>query len=60
MKRTRIYEQSEMLFVQFHRELNFWAIFGFLQYFTHFGSQKNGKIERVKSHLGTWLGVTPS
>jgi len=31
-----------------HRKLNFWAIFAFLQYFTHFGGQKKGKIDRVK------------
>ena len=59
-KRTRIYEQTEMLFVLFSRELNFWAIFVSFQYFTHFAGQTNGKIERVKSHLGTWHGVTSS
>jgi len=60
MKRKNIYKQSEMLFARFHLKLNFWAIFAFLQYFTHFGGQKNGKIERVKWHLGTWHGVASS
>jgi len=48
MKRTHVYEQSEILFFRFHRTLNFWAIFAFLQYFTHFGGQKKGEIDRVK------------
>jgi len=48
MKRTHMYEQSEMLFAPFHRKLTFWAIFAFLQYFAHFGGQKIGRIERVK------------
>ena len=34
-----------MLFVRFHRKLNFWAIFAFLQYFTHFGRQKRQNSE---------------
>ena len=45
---THIYEQSGMLFAQFYRKLNFWAIFAFLQNFAHFGGQKNGKIQSVK------------
>ena len=60
MKRTRIYKHTEMLIVVFSREINFWAIFVFLQYFTHFDGQFNGKIERVKSRLGTWHGATSS
>ena len=31
-----------------HRKLNFLAIFAFLEYFTHFGGQENGRIHRVK------------
>ena len=38
---SSIHKVSEMLFVRFHRKLNFWATFVFLQYFTHFGEQKN-------------------
>ena len=48
MKRTHIYKQYDMLFVRFHRKLNFLAIFAFLEYFTHFGGQENGRIHRVK------------
>ena len=44
IKRTHVYKQSEILFVRFHRKLNFWAIFAFLQYFTHFGGQKRAKL----------------
>ena len=50
MKRTHIFKQSEMLFLRFHRKLNFWAISGFLQYFTYVGGQKNGRIERLGLH----------
>ena len=40
--------------VLFSHEINFWAIFVFFQYFTHFDGQTNGKTERVKSRIGTW------
>ena len=44
-KRTRIYEHTEMLTVLFSREINFWAIFVFFQYFTHFDGQTMVKLE---------------
>jgi len=47
-EKTHMFEQSEMLYVLFHRKLNFWAIFAFLQYFAHFGGQNTSRIERVK------------
>ena len=47
MKRTHVYEQSEILFVLVHRKLNFWAIFAFLQ-ISLILADKKGKIDRVK------------
>ena len=50
-----IKEQSEVLFVQFHRERNF-----FFHISPILAEQKHGNIGRIKSLLGTWRGFISS
>ena len=40
IKRMHFKEQSEVLFVQFHRELNIFGVFNFFPYFANFGRAK--------------------
>ena len=55
-----IYEQSEVLFVQFHRELNIFRFLFFLNISPILAEQKHGIIGRVQSYVGRRRGVISS
>ena len=50
-----IYEQSEMLFVKFYRELNIFRNFNFFQYFTDCGGTK--RLQHREGKIVPWYMV---